>query len=112
MQEPTLSYPFGRIDKQSVDFAAAIELDIRNQKTLVEVGTMSADCTLTANPAHDLEAGAELIVKLTSDATARAATLGTGFTGTSIAGTISKTKYAAFVYDGSKFVHLSTNQVN
>ena len=112
MTEPTISYPFGELDKQSKAYAATIALTIKNQKTQVEVAELTGDLTLTATAASDLRAGAELLVKLKSDTTARAATLSTGFLGTSVAGTISKTKVAKFEYDGSKFVHVSTQQVD
>lgn len=110
--EHVISYPFGDMDVQSVDYAAAIELEIENQKTLVEVAELTGALALTAVASSELRPGAELIVKLKSDATARTATLGTGFSGTTIAGTISKTKYAYFVYDGTNFVHLTLNQVD
>jgi hypothetical protein len=112
MTDPVISYPFGEMDIQAPDYAASIDIEIKNQKTLVNVAQLTGAITLTANPASDLRAGAELIVKLQSDATARTATLSTGFSGTTIAGTISKTKYAYFVYDGTNFVHISTNQVD
>jgi len=107
-----ISYPFGEMDVQNIDYAASIEIAVKNQKTLVVVGQMTGALTLTAKPVADLRKGAELIVALASDATARAVTLSTGIKGTSIAGVISKTKYAYFVYDGTNFVHLSANQVD
>jgi hypothetical protein len=110
--DKVISYPFGEMDVQSKDYAASVELAISNQKTLVIVALLTGAVTLVATPSTDLKKGAELIVKLQSDGTARAATLSTGFTGTSIAGTISKSKYAYFLYDGTNFVHLSTNQVD
>jgi hypothetical protein len=112
MAEKTISYPFGAMDIQSIAYAASIEIPVTNQKTLVEVAEMTGAVTLTADISEELYAGAELIVKLKSDGTARDATLSTGFAGTTVAGVISKTKYATFVYDGSKFVHVATNQVD
>jgi hypothetical protein len=110
--EKTISYPFGEMDVQSKAFAASLDIDVDNQKTLVEVGELTGAITLVAKPNPELRPGAELIIKLKSDATARAATLSTGFAGTTISGTISKTKYAYFVFDGTNFVHLTTNQVD
>jgi len=113
MTEPTISYPFGPMDVQSIDFAASIDLEIVNQKTLVEIGEMTGALTLTAAAtSKELYPGAELIIKLQSDTTARDVTLSTGFSGTTIAGVISKTKYATFVYDGTNFVHVGTQQVD
>jgi hypothetical protein len=107
-----INYPFGEMDVQSVDAAATIELEVENQKTLVNVSEMAAAATINVTASPELKAGAELFIKLKSDGTARAVTLGTGFTGTSVAGTISKTKIASFVYDGSKFIHTALNQID
>ena len=107
-----ISYPFGAIDSQSKDYAAIVAATIENQKTIIEIAEMTGNLTLNLTIAESLNTGAELLVKLPSDTTARAVTLGTGITGTAVAGTISKTKYASFVYDGTAFVHVATQQVD
>lgn len=111
MTDKVISYPFGKMDIQNVDYASTIDLTVKNQKTLVEVGQMTGNVTLNVTP-DDLDAGAELIVKLESDSSARDVTLNTGFLGTTISGTASKTKYAYFDFDGTNFVHIATQQVN
>lgn len=110
--DKTISYPTGAMDVQAPAYAATIDLAVVNQKTLVNVGQLTGALTLNVAADTGLKPGAELIVQLQSDGTARATTLGTGFKGVAIAGVISKTKYAAFVYDGTNFVNTSVNQVD
>ncbi len=112
MVEPTISYPFGEMDQQNIDYATDIELLVKNQKTLSEVADLTGDVNLTAKPEHDLDAGAELIVKLKADATGRTVTLSTGFSGLPISVTASKTVYLVFVFDGTSFILLSENQID
>jgi hypothetical protein len=110
--EHVISYPFGNVDAKVIDYSATINIEVENQKTIVAIGELSGALTLTAEASAELKVGAELIVKLKSDGTARDTTLSTGFEGTTVAGVISKTKVACFVYDGTNFVHISTNQVD
>jgi uncharacterized protein (AIM24 family) len=48
--------------------------------------------------------GDEVVVKVSSNNTARDLTFGTGITGPVLAGVINKTKVQSFVYDGSAFI--------
>lgn len=107
-----VSYPFGPADVQTPAYAATIAVTVNNAKTLLNIAQLTGAATLNLTIDGDLPAGAELIVKAQSDGTARDLTPGTGMTGTAIAGVISKTKYATYVYDGSTFVHTATQQVN
>jgi tetrahydromethanopterin S-methyltransferase subunit F len=109
MIEPKISYPFGDVDIQTPDYAAAIALTIENQKTIVVPATLTGNLALTAAVAEGVRAGAELIVVATSDTTARNITLGSGFSGENIAGVVSGTVVATFVYDGTNFIHTATN---
>lgn len=99
-------------DVQSVAYASEVTLEVTQMLTIVTVAQMTGALTLKASVDSQVSKGARLLVKLTSDATARTVTLSDGFTGTTIAGVISKTKYADFVYDGSKFIHIGTNQID
>jgi len=110
--EKTISYPFGEMDVQSPAYAATIDVAVSNQKTLVNVGQLTGALTLNVAADKELKKGAELVVLLQSDGTARATTLGTGFKGVAIAGVINKTKVAYFVYDGTNFVNISVIQVD
>lgn len=110
--DKVISYPFGEMDVQAPVYGATIDLVVENQKTLVNVGQLTGALTLNVAPSSELKKGAELIVSLQSDATARATTLGTGFVGVAIAGVISKTKVATFVYNGATFVNIGVIQVD
>lgn len=112
MEEQIISYPFGAVDSQSVAYAATVEVPVRNQKTIVDISEMSGDMTVNLDNGEELRPGAELIINTKSDATARTVTLGTGIAGTSVAGTIDKTKVFTFVYDGENFLHTGTNQID
>ncbi len=110
--DKTISYPFGEMDVQQKASAATIDIVVENQKTLVEVAQLGVAPTLTVVANSDVRKGAELIIKLQSDGTARTATLSTGFIGAAIAGVISKTKYNYFIYNGTSFILISSNQVD
>ncbi len=103
---------FPTVEHQAKDFAAVITATILAQTTLIEVAEMNNNATLNLDVHSQVQIGATLIVMAKSDATGRNITLGTGFLGTSISGTAAKTKVAMFFYDGSKFIHISTNQVD
>jgi len=106
MTEPVISYPFGEMDVQSPVYVATIALSIKNQKTLVVVGELTGNLALSAVAAADLRKGAELIIKLVSDTSARTVTLGAGFE-TAHVQSIFGTKYAIFVYNGTSFAQSS-----
>lgn len=108
----TLMWPFGEADVQSLADAATMEANITNRFTILNIDEMAANGTLNLDINEGLPAGSILLVKAKSDGTARNLTPGTGMTGTAISGTISKTKYIQFVYDGSTFIHVSTQQVD
>lgn len=112
MDDKIVSYPFGPMAIFAILFAAVMSADIGNQKTFIDVGEMSADATLDLVIDPCLNAGAELVVKALSDGTGRDLTLGTGFTGNVIVGTISKTNVMTFMYDGTSFLHTGTKQID
>lgn len=99
-------------DVQSKDYAATIAVTVNEMFTVVNVAEMTGAPTVNVTIDSQVTAGAILLMKLQSDTTARNVTLGTGLTGTTVAGVISKTKYAMFVYDGTSFIHVATNQVD
>lgn len=113
MPQPyNVRHPFGLASIQTIADAAAMPVTIANGVTFLNIDTMAQDSTLNLTIDPDLLAGALLYVKVASDATARALVPGTGITGTSVAGTISKTKLIQYVYDGSTFKHVSTTQLD
>lgn len=103
---------FPTVETQSKDYAAIIAATVVAQTTLINVAELTGNATINLTLHAQLEVGSMLVIKAKSDATARTITLGTGFTGTTVAGTISKTKVATFFYDGTSFIHLSTNQID
>jgi hypothetical protein len=110
--DATLMWPFGEADVQNIADAATMAVTINNRFTIVNIDEMAQAGTLDLTINGDLPAGAILLVKAKSDGTARTLTFGTGMTGTSVAGVISKTKYITCMYDGSKFIHVTSQQVD
>lgn len=106
-------FPFGPVDVQDVDSAASVELTITNGgMTYVRISEMSAALALTCTVPDDMPNGALLFVEAASDGTARTITPGTGFTSAALAGTISKTKVASFVYIDGSFVNTGLQTIN
>lgn len=83
--------------------AAAIEINPTESRTIVKLD-LDTNATLNIGAAAKSVPGDELIVKVSSDTTARSLTPGTGMTGAAISGVISKTKTQLFVYDGDSFI--------
>lgn len=109
MSDATVSYPFGPADVQTLAPAAAgtQAATITNQETIIDLGVLGANTTLNLT-LGSLYAGAKLTVKAKSDGTARNVIPGTGMTGAAVAGTISKTKVAQYIFDGETFVACTT----
>jgi len=106
-------FPFGPADFQEVDSAASVELNITNAGlTYVRVSEMAAAMALTCVVPADMMNGALLFVELTSDGTARTVTPGSGFTSAALAGTISKSKVASFVYMDGSFINTGLQTIN
>lgn len=97
------TYKIGSAATAAVTYAAAMEINPSASRTIVTIALTGAG-TLNLGAAAKPQIGAELILKVSSDATARDLTLGTGITGPVLAGAINKTKVQAFVYDGSAFI--------
>lgn len=93
-----LKWPFGAANVQSPADAANIAVTVANNFTIVKLalaGNRTLDLTVDAQ----VDVGAILIVRSTSDGTARDLTLGTAIDGPLLTGTISKTKSQAFFLD-------------
>lgn len=95
---------FPTSEKQTVAASATIAVDVERVNTIIDLGTLAAAATLNVTVGASVPVGAILVVKAKSDATARDITLGTKLTGPAIAGVISKTKTASFIFDGTNFV--------
>ena len=59
-----------------------------------------------------LTPGAQLLVMAKSGKIVRNIIPSTGIVGTTVTGTSQKTKYLLFIYNGTAFVHVATNQIN
>ncbi len=104
-------FPFGPASVETLTYAATIASTVNNSMTILTValtGAATLNLTLDAN----LRVGSILIVRASSDGTARDLTPGTGMTGTVVAGVINKTKCATYVYNGTAFVHIATQQID
>ena len=113
MTEQNLSYPFGSADVQSFTPAASVTLTIKNQLTIANADSaMAAGMTINMSAQQGLKAGAMVFLRAASDGTARTITPGTGVTGTTEAGVISKTKVLEFVYNGSTFILINARQID
>lgn len=104
-------FPFGAASQVTLASAATLEASVNNTVTIVNVSLATA-ATLNLTVDADTKVGSLLIVKVGSDGTARNLTPGTGMTGTAVAGVINKTKTAAYIFDGSTFVHIGTQQID
>ena len=106
-----ISWPFGPALANSIDYAAAIEINPLNAFEVDTFALLTGDVDLTSVPSEDLYVGAFLIAKFTADASIRTVTLGAGFewdntdyAGGAVAVAATKTVKMSFVYDGSAYV--------
>lgn len=104
-------FPFGPATVETLTYAATIATSVNNTMTIMTVA-LTGNATLNLTVDAETKPGSVLIVKASSDGTARNLTPGTGMTGTAVSGTINKTKTAMYVYDGSTFVHVTTQQID
>jgi hypothetical protein len=107
MEESFVDWPFGEADVFTPTVAANIAQAVKKRNSIINLGTLDQNVTLNLTLHPELKKGALLTLVAKSDETARGVTLGTGFLGPAMAGTINKTKSMPFVFDGSKFVATS-----
>lgn len=93
-------------DVQTPDAADTLAVTVNEMVTILKPGTMAADMTINLTVDAQVTPGALLVMKLTSDTTARDVSFGTGMEGADLAGAISTTKYITFIYDGTNFIPL------
>lgn len=86
------------------DNAATVKVE--RDTTIVDLGSLSAAATLTLTPGDNLGVGAKVVVKSTSDTTARNVTVKKDATTTVgiITGTASATVAKIVVWDGSAWI--------
>jgi hypothetical protein len=96
-------YQIGSSTAITVAYAATMEINPTESRTIATIDLTGAG-TLDIGDEATPQVGDELILKVSSDGTARDLTLGTGITGPVLTGVINKTKVQTFVYDGSNFI--------
>jgi len=119
----TVLYPFGILDTQIPTVTENEEaspttyhfnVDVKDNATLLNLPELEQDTELVLTANEFLNTGAVVIVKATNgegntyDLTLDSDTV----EGATIDGVDEKTKYSYFFYNGSKFIQLSTNQVD
>lgn len=107
-----VKFPFGKADVRSVGYTASISVDVLNMETIVNVGTLTGALTIDLSISHQVDAGANLSIKVTVDDTNRVVTFGTGFTAVAHTATADKIFLYSFKYDGKTFVQTSVMQLN
>lgn len=110
--ERIVKFPFGKADLKSEDYDSAIDVDVLNMETLLEIGELTGDLTLNLKVNHQVDAGANLTVIAVADGTARTLTFGTGIEAKAHSVTASKKFAYTFKYDGQTFVQTAINQLN
>lgn len=103
-------FPWGNMTKTTLASAATIAASVSGP-TIFTVA-LAAAATLNLTIDSETKIGTPIYLRVSSDGTARDLTPGTGMTGTVVAGVINKTKVATYVYDGSAFVHVATQQID
>lgn len=87
----------------------AATVNVERDTTIVDLGTLSAAATLTLTPGNNLNIGAKVIVKATSDGTARNVTVkkDADTTVDTISGTASTTKARQYVWSGTAWIAIA-----
>lgn len=101
-----MKYGIGYSTAQTIIFAAAMTALVTESRSILTIAMTGAG-TLALSADAKPVLGDEIILKVSSDATARDLAFGTGFTAPTIAGVINKTKVLSLVYDGVNFIATS-----
>ena len=96
-------YQIGSTVAFTIAYAATMTANVNESRNIITIDLTGAGA-LSLNPESKPQVGDEIILKVSSDGTARDLTFGTGFTAPTLAGVISKTKVLCLVYDGSNFI--------
>ena len=110
--EKKVKWPFGKADQLAAAYAATIAVDVDNTKSVLTIAQMTGNATLNLTVRSEIEAGDELLIKVSADGTNRTLTPGTGMTGAAQTITANKSYLIRYVHDGSSFVHASTQLLN
>lgn len=96
-------YQIGHSVAIAIAYAAAMSCVVEDSRNIISIDMTGAG-TLNLSEDSKPVIGDEIIVKVSSDGTARDLTFGTGFTAPVLAGVINKTKVQTLVYDGANFI--------
>ncbi len=107
-----VKYPFGKAERQNLASGAAINATVNNSEAILTIAQMTMAGTLNLSINSEMEAGSNLMVKVSADGTNRTLTLGTGLTGLAQTINAGKSYAIAFKYDGSTYIHTSTQILN
>jgi|SRR5690606_8479594 len=87
----------------NIDYAAEMQCVVEDSKSIISIA-MTGNGELVLSEDSKPVVGDEIILKVSSDATARDLSFGAGFTAPTLTGTINKTKTVTLVYDGTSFI--------
>lgn len=104
---------FPLVEKQTPDYATVLAVDVMQTNTILQPAILTGNATINLTIDAQVTKGARLVIKLSTGATKRTVTLGTGFdeSATSVAVPKNGTVFLSFTYDGVSFVPDSTADV-
>lgn len=100
-------YQLGSAVAFAIAYATEMKAKVSESRSIISINLTGAG-ELSLDTESKPQVGDEVILKVSSDGTARDLTFGTGFTAPTLAGVISKTKVQSFVYDGTSFIATGT----
>lgn len=100
-------YQLGSAVAFDIAYATEMKAKVSESRSIISINLTGAG-ELSLDTESKPQVGDEVILKVSSDGTARDLTFGTGFTAPTLAGVISKTKVQSFVYDGTSFIATGT----
>lgn len=105
-------FPFSEVTTYSAS-NDTLTLTVKQYNTFFSTtDTLLANTYFYLSVNSQVTAGAQLFILCKSGAVARSFIPKTGFTGTTVTGTASKSKYLHFVYNGTAFIHVGTMQID
>jgi len=99
-------------EKQTPAYAAVIPVTINEMGTQVDVDTLTGDATINLTIDDQVSDGAEILLQLTADGSARTVTLGTGLSGASIVIPPTETVQSVLKYDGTNFRFIASSNAS
>ena len=96
-------YKIGCAVAFTIAFASEMLANVSESRNIITINLTGAG-SLDISPDAKPVIGDEIILKVSSDGTARDLSFGSGFSAPTLTGVTNKTKTQRFVYDGSKFI--------